>query len=109
MNKFFEYFNIPKIEYREPSRTWSGDEVDYYVEYDYPSAEPVICDLINYYNMQLNGKSISIENLTESNLCKTVCMAILARVKELSKTHNVEIEKEDIRAIFIDVYGGDEE
>lgn len=98
MDEFFEYFNIPKIEYRSPSRTWSGDEVDYYVEYYYPPVEEVFFDLLNYYNMQLNGEPLTIIGMNETKLCHVLTGAILNRVKELG------YGKEDIKEIFDEVF-----
>ena len=51
MEEFFEYFQIPKIEYKEPGRCVddAGEICEWYISYDYPSIEPVFFDLLNYY------------------------------------------------------------
>lgn len=110
-NEFFEYFNIPKIEYREPGRTVddNGDICEWYIDYDYPSIEPVFMELLNYYNVQLDGDRLSVDNMTEHKLCEVITDAILARVKELSKETDVTMEKADIREIFTDVFGEESE
>lgn len=108
LNEFFEYFNIPKIEYREPGRTVddNGDICEWYIDYDYPSVEPVFMDLLNYYNMQLGGTPLFVDNITEYKLCKVLADAVLKRVLEMSLEGDVEIEKQEIREIFTDYYGG---
>ena len=109
-NEFFEYFNIPKIEYREPGRTVDtlGDIAEWYVDYDYPSVEPVFMDLLNYYNTCLGGTPLSVDNITEYKLCKVLTDAVLKRVLEMSLEEDVEMEKQDIREIFTDYYGGND-
>ena len=106
-NEFFEYFDIPKIEYREPGRTVddNGDVCEWYIDYDYPSAEPVFMDLLNYYNTQLGGTPLSVDNITEYKLCKVLLDAILKRVKEIEVEQGITFEKDDIKEIFTDFYG----
>ena len=85
MEEFFEYFQIPKIEYKEPGRCVddAGEICEWYISYDYPSIEPVFFDLLNYYNTLLNGTPLMVDNITEYKLCKALADAILERVKEL--------------------------
>ena len=106
MEEFFEYFQIPKIEYKEPGRCVddNGEICEWYISYDYPSIEPVFFDLLNYYNTLLNGKPLMVDNITEYKLCKALADAILERVKELEKETDVTQEKQDIYDILEDYY-----
>lgn len=113
MNKFFEYFNIPKIEYREPGRVVDdeGELAEWYIDYDYPSVEPVFMDLLHYYYGNLHGNRLFISGAIEPYiLCNTLSEAILGLFLDAEeKGLDMSEEKEEVREIFTDFYGGEEE
>lgn len=106
MDKFFEIFEIPKIEYRTPGRTYDceGELCEWYVERDYPSIEPVYFDLLNLYEVQYNGEPLTV-NLKEYDLRKTLQDALVKLYEEETDTE-IKLElKADIQEIFKDYYG----
>lgn len=104
MDKFFEYFEIPKVEYEEPGRDVDdeGNIASWYVTELYPDVEPHVIDLLDYYNTWLNGNPLCIDNITPYKLCKVVCDAVLNKIKAISLVEDVEDYKQDIRAIFME-------
>ena len=104
MDKFFEIFEIPKVEYRTPGRTVDdeGEICEWYVERDYPSIEPVYFDLLNLYEVQYNGVPLTV-NLKEYDLRKTLQDALVKLYEEQTEEIKSEL-KADIQEIFKDYY-----
>lgn len=109
-DEFFEFFNIPKIEYKEPGRTVddNGDICEWYVDYIYPSIEPVFMDLLHYYYGNLHGNKIFISGCIDSySLCNTLSDAIIGNIKDAEASGlDMSDERADIKEIFEDYYGG---
>lgn len=104
--EFYELFNIPKIEYKQPGRTVDDNNeiCEYYIDYQYPPTEPVFFELLNYYNTCLWGKLFNVQDITEFSLCNTLRENIVKRILELSKTQDTSEELQDIYDIFNDYY-----
>lgn len=96
-NLFFELFEIPKVEYKEPSRMVdnNGDICAWYVNEDYPIIEDVFFDLLNLYEVQYNGQIIST-NLSEydlkSNLMKCLVNLYDALNDELKQQLKIDVQ-----------------
>ena len=106
MNRFFEVFEIPKIEYREPGRAVDddGEVCEWYIDYDYPSIEPVFFDLVNLYNVHYTGREVNCP-LIETNLKKCIMQSLLDLNDVLDDDLKAEL-KRDIQDIFKDYNGG---
>ena len=102
---FFELFEIPKIEYREPARVedCNGDICEWYVTEDFPSIEPIFFDLLNIYEVQYNGNPIVI-NLTAFDL-KNYLQEGLINLYNNSTEDIRKALKEDIQYTFKEYYG----
>lgn len=106
MNSFYEYFNIPKINYYSPGRTYDseGNCCEYYIEMCYPSIEPVYFQLLVFYNHYLDGTPLTCTDIDSHSLCNQLTSAILQRVQELEQTQDVLEEKQEVYDIFEDYY-----
>lgn len=103
---FYETFGINKLEVREPGRTVDndGEICEWYIDYQYPSIEPVFFDLLNIYEVQYNGPAFVI-NITEHNLKQCLIKKILELYNNLEQNIKKEF-KQDIKDTFVEYYGG---
>lgn len=109
MDKFYEYFNIPKVEYREPGRVYDddGELCEWYISEEYPSLTPVFFELLHYYYGNLHGDELPLTEMRANTLLETLTTALVERVMLLEQEHDMSDEKNDIKEIILD-YIGDE-
>lgn len=105
MDEFYEYFNIDKVEIQTPGRDWSDDGLSsWYIEKVYPSIEELFFDLLDFYNIELDGMPLKLENITRDSLCELLEDSILARMKQLEKEgKDLKDEKDYVKQLFEDL------
>ena len=104
-NKFFETFGIERIPYRTPGRTYDdeGELCEWYIEYDYPSIEPVFFDLLNILNVQYQEKKTNFCELNDYNLRLNLVQGLLDLYESLDEELKGEL-RQDVYETFHDYY-----
>lgn len=103
-DKFYETFNIAKIEYSSPGRTVDGDgEIcEWYLDYEYPSIEPVFFDLLNILDVQYNTDKINTF-LNDYDLRLNLVQGLLNLYETLDPELKEEL-KRDVKDVFDEYY-----
>ena len=96
---FYELFEIPKVRYNTPGRTYDDNGVcEHYTEEVYPEIEPVFFDLLNIYEVQYHGDLV-ITSLKANMLKNQLKDSLVILYNKLDEEKKKEL-KEDIQSTF---------
>ena len=107
-DKFFETFGIEKIPYKTPGRTYDydGELCEWYIEYEYPSIEPVFFDLLNILNVQYSYDNTIYCELNAYNMRLNLVQGLLDLYESLGEELKGEL-RQDVYETFKDYYNVD--
>ena len=107
-DKFFETFSIEKIPYKTPGRTYDcdGELCEWYIEYEYPSIEPVFFDLLNILNVQYSYDNTIYCELNAYNMRLNLVQGLLDLYESLGEELKGEL-RQDVYETFKDYYNVD--
>jgi len=107
-DKFFETFGIEKIPYKTPGRTYDGDGelCEWYIEYEYPSIEPVFFELLNILTVQYSYDKTIYCELKDYNMRLNLVQGLLDLYESLDSELKGEL-RQDVYETFKDYYNVD--